>query len=209
MALDFFSSVTSALERDKLIPDVLPEGFQPTILFSVQYPNKTEALLGNELVVEDTVDEPSIVITPLSLPQEQATSQAGDASGDISYTLVMLDPDAPSHADPIYGQFRHWVVTGLKTPLEGLSSTSNLTTLLTMPSTTPYRPPGPRPASGLHRYTFLLFQEPASTEPFAIPAGAAEHGAALEERRKWNALEFGRNYGLKLVGANFFLIRAD
>jgi hypothetical protein len=30
----------------------------------------------------------------------------------------------------------------------------------------------------------------------------------LEERRSWNAAEFGKKYGLKLVGANFFLLDA-
>ena len=53
---------------------------------------------------------------------------------------------------------------------------------------------------------FLLFQEPASPEPFAIPQGAPEYGAALEERRSWNPIAFAEKHGLKLVGANYFLV---
>lgn len=41
-----------------------------------------------------------------------------------------------------------------------------------------------------------------------IPEGAVEHGAELEQRRKWDAVEFGKKYGLTLVGANYFLVKS-
>ena len=50
---------------------------------------------------------------------------------------------------------------------------------------------------------FLLFEEP--TGGYNIPAGALEYGVELEQRRDWDALAFGEKYGLRLVGANFFL----
>ena len=53
---------------------------------------------------------------------------------------------------------------------------------------------------------FLLFQEPAGPESFAIPQGAPEYGAALEERRSWSPIAFAEKHGLKLVGANYFLV---
>lgn len=52
---------------------------------------------------------------------------------------------------------------------------------------------------------FLLFEQPTS---FSVPEHAPEYGAALEERRSWNAVEFGNKYGLRLVGANFFLVQS-
>ena len=55
---------------------------------------------------------------------------------------------------------------------------------------------------------FLLFQEPTGAEPFTIPQGAPEYGAALEERRSWDPIAFAEKYNLKLVGANFFLVRS-
>ncbi|KAI0311223.1 PEBP-like protein [Amylostereum chailletii] len=209
MSLDPLASITTALTREHLIPDVLPPTFQPTLLFSVLYPTGSEVLLGNELTPQQTVDEPSIVLAPLNIPSAQADSAADDPARDTSYTLVLLDPDTPTRAAPIYRSFRHWVITGLKAPSEGLPSTTKLTALSTRPATTPYRPPGPRPASGIHRYTFLLFQEPHAEPPLHIPEDTVEYGAALEERRSWNALEFGERYGLKLVGVNFFLVRAE
>jgi len=53
---------------------------------------------------------------------------------------------------------------------------------------------------------FLLFEEP--TGGYEIPTGASEYGAEPEQRRGWNAVAFGEKYGLKLVGADFFLSRA-
>ena len=53
---------------------------------------------------------------------------------------------------------------------------------------------------------FLLFEEPIGG--YEIPACAPEHGVGLEQRRGWNAAAFGEKYGLKLVGADFFLLRA-
>jgi len=53
---------------------------------------------------------------------------------------------------------------------------------------------------------FLLFEEPVGG--YEIPASAPEHGAEREQRRSWNAVAFGEKYGLKLVGADFFLLKA-
>ena len=53
-----------------------------------------------------------------------------------------------------------------------------------------------------------MFQEPAGTETFTIPQGSPEYGAAVEERRSWNPVSFAEEYGLKLVGANYFLVKS-
>ncbi|KAI0077541.1 PEBP-like protein [Panus rudis PR-1116 ss-1] len=203
-SLDPVASVTASLKREKLIPEILPESFTPSILFSIGFPSSgKEVILGNEFNVDETQDEPEINFTPLNMPVEQA-----DSDDEISYTLAMVDPDAPTRAEPIYRSFRHWLITGLKFPRDTASTTSDLTALKTRAAITPYRPPGPRPASGTHRYTFLLFQEPSGSTPFTIPEGSPEYGAALEERRSWDAVKFGEKYGLKLVGANYLLIHA-
>ncbi|KAL0572054.1 hypothetical protein V5O48_009912 [Marasmius crinis-equi] len=202
---DPLSAVVTALKREQVIPDVIPEDFNPSVLFSVIYPSGKEALLSSELTREDTLDEPEINFTPMVVSDEAAGDSTTDG-GETTYTLVMTDPDAPSRAEPKYRQFRHWVITGLKSPAESARETENLVALKAKPSTTPYRPPGPPPGSGFHRYTFLLFQEPRGG--YSIPQDAKEYGAALEERRSWNAVEFGKRYGLKLVGANYFLVRS-
>ncbi|OBZ78009.1 Phosphatidylethanolamine-binding F40A3.3 [Grifola frondosa] len=205
---DPLSSILSAFQRDHVLPDVLPETFNASVLFSIVYPNGAEVLLGNELTVDDTQDEPEIRFAAMNMPWEQVEIDEEPGSGEVAYTLAMVDPDAPSRAEPLYKSFRHWVITGLKSPPLSTNAAAELNALKTKPSTTPYRPPGPPPKSGLHRYVFLLFQEPASGTPFVVPQGEPEYGAALEERRSWDPIAFGERYGLKLVGANHFLVRA-
>lgn len=112
MSHDPLSNVVAALERDKIIPDVIPQsaGFAPTHLFSILYPTGIgkEVMLGNEFTREEAADEPVVSFAPMSMTAEEADS-TGEAQGP-SYTLAMLDPDVPSRADPGFRSFRHWVV---------------------------------------------------------------------------------------------------
>jgi hypothetical protein len=53
---------------------------------------------------------------------------------------------------------------------------------------------------------FLLFEEPVGG--YEIPALAQEHEIKLEQRKGWDVVAFGRKYGLKLVGSDFFVSKA-
>jgi phosphatidylethanolamine-binding protein len=115
MSLDPLSNVVSALEREQIIPDVIPQsvGFAPTHLFSILYPSGggKEVMLGNTFEKQETQDEPIVSFTPMNIPVEQADSTGDDGAQDLSYTLVMLDPDVPSRETPENRSFRHWVVS--------------------------------------------------------------------------------------------------
>ncbi|THH10430.1 hypothetical protein EW145_g1338 [Phellinidium pouzarii] len=210
--LDPLSSVAASLRKDKIIPDVIPENFTPSILFSVTWSNK-DVMLGNTLTTTDTQDEPHVQITPMGAIEETESSIP-------TYTLAMLDPDAPSHTDPKFGPFRHWLISGLKPPTPGeiIAAASAERDLLaplpdplsatsTKAAITPYRPPGPSPGTGMHRYIFLLFQEPPGG--YALPTDAPEFGSELESRRSWSGLEFAKRYELTLVGANYFTLFSE
>ena len=105
-------SIVVALKRGAIIPDVIPFDFVPTLLFSIVFPTGCEVATGNTLLREDTLDEPDIVITPMNLPFANAdsTGEGDDFAKEVSYTLAMTDPDAPSAEDPKYRQSRHWLV---------------------------------------------------------------------------------------------------
>lgn len=83
-----------------MLKQVIPGDFkfEPSTLFSVTWGEK-EAMLGNELQKYDTVEEPRVSLTPMGSIEEDAT-----------YTLALVDPDAPSREDPKFSMFRHWVV---------------------------------------------------------------------------------------------------
>ena len=107
--LDPPGALTSDLARAALIPDVLPPSFTPSVLLTITYPNGLEVLLGNTLTADEAAEEPEVVFMPMSLAPEQA--DAADAQLDeVSYTLAMVDPDAPARADPKFRCFRHWLV---------------------------------------------------------------------------------------------------
>lgn len=176
MSLDPLSNVASALERAKIIPDVIPSTASfaspgaPTLLFSVVYPTSTgkEVLLGNEFTTEETQEEPVVSFAPMTMSVGLAENEGSE---EVGYTLCMLDPDVPTAANPEFRSFRHWVVragvlnaqacsrdavlqiTGLKSPTDSASATSSAAALKTQAAVTPYRPPGPRPNSGTHRYS--------------------------------------------------------
>jgi len=115
---DPLTRITASLKSDKIIPDIIPESakFSPSVLFTILWPaSATEVMLGSKIERQLTVEEPEIKIEPLlapniKVPEEMADSAKGGFE-EASYTLVLTDPDAPSRADPKYGQWRHWVVS--------------------------------------------------------------------------------------------------
>ena len=111
-------STVVALKREGIIPDVIPPNFTQTLLFSIVYPTGCEVATGNALLREDTLDEPDVVITPMNLPFANAdsTGEGDDLAREASYTLVMVDPDAPSREYSTYRQFRHWLVRITNSP---------------------------------------------------------------------------------------------
>jgi len=132
-----------------------------------------------------------------------------------AFTLVMVDPDAPSRKEPENGPFRHWVLSGLKPPTPGeievAASTereilsSDPDPLSAQTSNVPisqYTPPQPPQGSGPHRYVFLLFSE--KDGGYDVPENAVE--LDHNNRKRWDAMAFAKKYGLTLVGANFFIV---
>ncbi|KAF5329805.1 hypothetical protein D9619_009404 [Psilocybe cf. subviscida] len=184
------TAVVNALKSSGAIPDVIPQSFTPSINFNVFWPSKgKEATIGEALSKESTQEEPEIKVLPTDGP--------GGTDANATYTMVMTDPDAPSRQDPKWGQFRHWVLPGLKLPAGG-----SLQAQKTKPAATPYMGPAPPPGSGFHRYIFLLFQEPAGG--LSLPTDATESSGGEKSRPKWNAMTFAERNQLKLVGATFF-----
>ncbi|XP_008061762.1 phosphatidylethanolamine-binding protein 4 [Carlito syrichta] len=67
-----------------------------------------------------------------------------------TYILMMVDPDAPSRADPRFKYWRHWLVADINgsTMRNGNIEGSVLTE---------YGAPTPPPQTGFHRYQFFLY----------------------------------------------------
>ncbi|XP_028851270.1 phosphatidylethanolamine-binding protein 4 isoform X2 [Denticeps clupeoides] len=98
------------------------------------------------------------------------------------YTLMMVDPDAPSRSNPIRSYWRHWLLTDIKSSM--LRSGDIKGTVLSE-----YAPPSPPQRSGLHRYQFLLLEQPANQ---ALSLSHQEKAS----RGSWDPQAFIARFGL-------------
>ncbi|XP_043725286.1 protein HEADING DATE 3A-like [Telopea speciosissima] len=125
-----------ARERDPLvvggvIGDVL-DLFNRSISIRVIYNNR-EVANGCDL-------RPSVVVN-------QPRVELGGDDLRTFYTLVMVDPDAPSPSDPNLREYLHWLVTDIP---EG--TTANFGQEIVCYES-------PRPSIGIHRFVFVLFRQ--------------------------------------------------
>jgi len=115
-------------------------------------------------------------LTPAATSSAPTLSFPG-AAADKAYAVILTDPDAISRAKPIFREFIHWVCSGLTFAADGSQVGAGTHVL-------PYVGPGPPCNSGLHRYVFLLYEQPAGAdtsslvETFAGRGGKRAHVAA-------------------------------
>lgn len=107
---------------------------------SVKYPESNAIECGGDLKLSRLFDE---------VPKVKFNTHKEFKIGQEKYyTLVMLDPDAPSKKEPKFRSWLHWLVINIR---DGL--VANGTDVM------PYMPPTPPKGSGKHRYVFLVFQQ--------------------------------------------------
>ncbi|KAI9156751.1 hypothetical protein LWI28_011599 [Acer negundo] len=115
----------------RIIGDVV-DHFTKSISLSINYNNR-EVNNGCELKPSQIVNVPR-----------------ADIGGDdlrTFYTLVMVDPDAPSPSDPSLREYLHWLVTDIPATT-GASFGQEVMCY-----------ESPRPSAGIHRFVFVLFRQ--------------------------------------------------
>lgn len=148
---DQISDTTVTLAMAKVFPDVVSKVTDAATLV-VEYDGKP-VKNGDHLKPSETQEEPLITI-----------------AGENTYTLVVVDPDAPSPDHPKYRYFLHWLVVNIP----GVDVTRGEVV-------TPYM--GPSPPKGTHRYVFLLYKQsgrlsvrnPHSRQNFTLHQFSQEH----------------------------------
>ncbi len=193
----------SSLQAANLLPSTLiPQDFTPTIHLGVQFPSKPIAN-GILVRVRDVQSPPTISLSLSSFSQDAATPSSQTQSHNQHFTLMLLDPDAPTPDDPKFAYWRHWVVTNIPaTSLEkkGEAGSEKGDVVGTGKTLTQYLAPGPKDESGPHRYLFLLFREPEGG--LKVEKGDVG-GEEFVERRSFGADELVRRWGLRLVGVQW------
>ncbi|KAL9085354.1 MAG: hypothetical protein Q9165_007645 [Trypethelium subeluteriae] len=172
--------VRAILKNAEIIPTVIDD-FNPSITIQVSWDNAT-AKLGNTISPSKLQDAPSI-----SLLSSQAIN-AGALTASSNLVLALTDPDAPSRSNPKWSEICHWIAANLtlsssSTPASSLDAEVNHAP---GDDLVPYKPPGPPPKTGKHRYVFLAFKPANGTSrPLNLTApserqhwgtGKQEHG---------------------------------
>ncbi|XP_068156697.1 protein D3-like [Drosophila tropicalis] len=114
-----------------IIPDIID--VKPAAKATIKYPSGVEVDLGKELTPTQVKDQPTVT---------------WDADAGSLYTLLMVDPDAPSRADPKLREILHWAVINI--PGNTVADGQVLAE---------YIGSGAPQGSGLHRYVFLVFKQ--------------------------------------------------
>ncbi|CAG8501380.1 5472_t:CDS:2 [Racocetra fulgida] len=101
--------------------------FEPEALLDLKYGEK-KVELGNKF----TIDAPDV----------NFVFNGSDSDNKSRFTLMMVDPDAPSRENPTLREWRHWIVGNI--PSDGnLSEATHLDD---------YYAPSPPSGTGEHRY---------------------------------------------------------
>lgn len=109
--------------------------------------------------------------------------------------ITLTDPDAPSHKDPKWSEICHWIAVGLPVRADPESTSASVDEFEILHEVMPFKPPGPPPKTGPHRYVLLAFTpRNATTEPLHLeePSGRQHWGYedAGHGVRDW-AMEMG------------------
>ncbi|KAF2009869.1 PEBP-like protein [Aaosphaeria arxii CBS 175.79] len=204
---DGLLNVRAQLFRAEIIPTVIDD-FLPLIELSVTWDKKNKASLGNTLKPKKLQDQPAI-----SLHEDRHPD--GRTATDMTFIVALTDPDAPSRDDPKWSEMCHWIATNvslsektvsiLPVPYFGLEEeiANNKGKGHHLDELVPYKPPGPPPKTGKHRYVFLVFgPRNGTTSPLNLTKPKdRQHWGTGEERkgvRQWAA-----ENGLVPIGANF------
>ncbi|KAG8529636.1 uncharacterized protein KY384_005116 [Bacidia gigantensis] len=170
----------------------------------VQYPGSAPFKSGVELQPKEPyfltyrlTSKPGTQVVPsLFLP---SSSQASTAK---YYTIIAIDPDAPSRTNTSLANVLHWLQ-----PSFHISTSSNVTypantTLLPLVSSakpfSTYIGPAPGAGSGPHRYIFFLYEQ--SSASYDLPA--IYEGLGQGEGRTKNITKFDLEAYVQRVGLN-------
>lgn len=119
------------MDSSCIVPDIID--ITPGAIVEVTYAGDVKVELGKELTPTQVKDQPDVTWA---------------AEENSLYTLLMVDPDAPSRQKPSYREALHWLVVNVP----GNKVTDGQVVA-------EYIGSGPPEGTGLHRYVFLVFKQ--------------------------------------------------
>jgi phosphatidylethanolamine-binding protein (PEBP) family uncharacterized protein len=186
----------------KLMFTTVIDDFLPSLTLSVSW-SKDDAELGNTIKPKHLQDAPTIRL-------KDSTDPEGITSSNMTYIITLTDPDAPSRDDPKWSEMCHWIATNVSLSQKTVSilpipflNTKDYETSSEFDDVVEYKPPGPPPKTGKHRYVFLAFAPKNGTkQPLELTKPKdRQHWGTGEERG--GVRDWAESNGLVPVAANF------
>lgn len=166
-----------SLIKEHVIPDVIDA--KPPSSLKVEWSPDVRAEQGNELKPTQVKNQPKI---------------SWDAKANQLYLLAMVDPDAPSRADPKLREIAHFMIANI--PGNDISKGDTLFE---------YIGSGPPQGTGLHRYIFLLFEQKGR-----VTSSIKTPKTSRKDRMNFSIRKFAKEHDLgPLVAANFYQAQYD
>lgn len=167
------------LAVEKVVPEVIdtiPQG-----KLEVNYDSGVSVQYGNELTPTSVKDQPKFKY---------------DSEKNSLYTIVMVDPDAPSRADPKLREILHFLVINVPGSDLDVSKGQILAE---------YIGSGPPKGTGFHRYIFLVYKQVSGNlkSDMKIPKNSRD-GRISFSIRNW-----AKEHNLELQAANFYQAQYD
>jgi phosphatidylethanolamine-binding protein (PEBP) family uncharacterized protein len=130
----------------------------------------------------------------------------------IQLTIALTDPDAPSRDNPEWSQICHWIATDV--PLTSLTLLTDDGEFLiskhkdkhhqSLTEIMPYKPPGPPPKTGKHRYVFVALAPVNGTTERLNLSKPKDRQRWGFERERAGLREWAGENGLGVVGELIF-----
>uniref|UniRef100_A0A2A4JNY0 Phosphatidylethanolamine-binding protein n=1 Tax=Heliothis virescens TaxID=7102 RepID=A0A2A4JNY0_HELVI len=162
----------------EVVPDVLSTA--PAEYLFVDFPSGAVVYTGNELTPTLVKDVPHVW-------WDSADSQK-------LYTVAFVDPDAPSRITAASREWLHWLVGNVPG-----------TDVMSGDVIAEHVGSGPGEGSGLHRYVFLVYEQPYELTFMETRM----NNTSTENRASFSISSFADKYNLSLVAGNFYQAEYD
>ncbi|KAL9595281.1 MAG: hypothetical protein Q9219_006534 [cf. Caloplaca sp. 3 TL-2023] len=185
---------------------------------------------GNKIKPKAVSSSPDLFVH--AFREHDGPNPSPTTRSNVTYTLVLTDPDATSHSNPVKAEMCHWIVTGISLnanpadrvlwpgahrDTEAIADTVDLSAAKPQmyengsnaEELMPYLAPTPPPGTGFHRYVFVMLAPKTDKD-----AETAKSLKKPKERPHWGYGKAGKGIrdwaadnGLTPVGANFFFAK--
>jgi len=175
----------SEFKSHHIVPDVI-DTWPPNVA-QIEYDSKNIVNTGNTLDIHATQNQPTRIYWNV------------DKNSHNYYTIMMVDPDAPSAKTHEYRHWLHWLAVNIPAS----AATGDHIDVRKGHTVTPYKGPAPPAGSGPHRYVFLIYRQPHQLDILSLQNITERTNFKIDH---WIEEVFGKTNKEKpeLVAANFF-----